>query len=53
MGLPYAFLFGAEFPAGAVSELKLKKADLFICRRDVLTDKIGVTLARRHQLRVI
>ena len=42
-----------EFPAGAVLALKLKKTDLFICRRDTLTDKIGVTLARRHELRVV
>ena len=42
-----------SFPLGAVTALKLKKDDLFICRGDALTDKIGVTLARRHQLRVI
>ena len=42
-----------SFPLGAVTALKLKKDDLFICREDALTDKIGVTLARRHELRVI
>ena len=42
-----------SFPLGAVTALRLKKDDLFICREDALTDKIGVTLARRHELRVI
>ena len=42
-----------SFPLGAVTALRLKKDDLFICRENALTDKIGVTLARRHELRVI